>query len=58
MSDKVQQELKVALAVREASRALSCLYLELDEIIVRDVKSKVEAAFAAYDELTGRPVGR
>lgn len=43
-------ELKLAVAVRDASRALSCLYLELDEAIVTDVKAKVEAAFAAYDD--------
>lgn len=41
--------LALALAVREASRALTALYLELPEVIVSDVKEKVTRAFAAYD---------
>lgn len=44
-----ERELQLAIAVRDASRALSSLYLELDQAIVTDVKVKVEAAFAAYD---------
>ena len=48
MSTTPELELKVAITVREASRALSCLYIELDEAIVTDVKTKVEAAFSAY----------
>jgi hypothetical protein len=42
------EQLALDMAVREASRAITCLYLELDESVVNDVRAKVEAAFAAY----------
>lgn len=39
----------VSPEMREARKALRCLYLEVHESIARDVKKKVEAAFAALE---------
>jgi hypothetical protein len=36
--------------VREARNALACLFIEVDESVARDVRRKVEAAFAALRE--------
>ena len=41
----VSETLKQIMAERDLSRAITALYLEVDESIVNDIRSKVDAAF-------------
>ena len=48
MTTKASDDLALIMAVREASRAITCLYLAAEESVVNDVRAKVEEAFKAY----------
>lgn len=41
----MSETLKQIMAERDLSRAITALYLEVDESIVNDIRSKVDAAF-------------
>ena len=48
MTTKASDDLALIMAVREASRAITWLYVEAEESVVNDVQAKVEEAFKAY----------